>query len=233
MKKASEYPSSQSLDILLSTTHIVGYRESAEQINQIICNALPVEDEKSFVSKALDFQNGTQILSQQSQQEFKSKTNLPLSVRLQQEARVMYLNNSLINEGICNGTIGVITDLNKNTLNVQIAFCIHGAIVHKWITQQTNYFYAAGQHASRTQFPLQNSFALTVHKTQSLTLPKISIDLAQLFSPGQAYVAISRCPKWKQVQISSLDKNAFITDPEIVKEYRRLEKVTMQPLPSF
>ena len=103
----------------------------------------------------------------------------------------MYLNNSLINDGICNGTIGVITDINKQQPSIQVAFCVHGAIIQKRITRESAYFYSTGQHASRTQFPLQNSFALTVHKTQSLTLPLISLDLSQLFAPGQAYTALS------------------------------------------
>jgi ATP-dependent exoDNAse (exonuclease V) alpha subunit len=39
---------------------------------------------------------------------------------------------------------------------------------------------------------LQNAFALTVHKTQDLTLPEISLSLdQQIFSAGQAYVALS------------------------------------------
>ena len=43
---------------------------------------------------------------------FKLKTNLPPIVQLQPDARIMYLNNSLIEQGICNGTIGIITNLN-------------------------------------------------------------------------------------------------------------------------
>lgn len=132
---------------------------------------------------------------------------------------------------VYNGTIGVITDLNKDQPSVQVAFCIHGAIIHKWITRETVYFYSGGQHASRTQFPLQNSFSLTVHKTQSLTIPLISIDLSNLFAPGQAYTAISRSPKWDHIQIINLDRNAFIVDPNVVREYTRLEQIASQPLP--
>ena len=121
---------------------------------------------KWLIAEAIDFQEGTRIETQFSQREFKSKTNLPTTIRLQQGARVMFLNNSLIEHGICNGTIGIITDLDDDQTNVQVAFCIRGAIVHKWVTKQTAYFYNNGQRASRTQFPLQNSFSLTVHKTQ-------------------------------------------------------------------
>jgi len=162
---------------------------------------------------------------------FKLKTNLPLTVRIQQGSRIMFLNNSLIEKGICNGTIGVITDFDKNSHSVQVAFCVQSAIVHCWIQQHTSYFYAAGQRASRTQFPLQNSFALTIHKTQGLTLQKITVSLDHhIFSPGQAYVAISRCPTWENLNISALDRSAFITDSNVVKEYERLQRVAQQLL---
>ena len=57
----------------------------------------------------------------------------------------------------------------------KVAFCIRGAIVHKWVTKQTAYFYNNGQE----QFPLQNSFSLTIHKTQGLTLPNVTLALGQ------------------------------------------------------
>ena len=113
-----------------------------------------------------------------------------------------------------------------------MAFCIRGAIIHKDITKQTQRFYTNGQRASRTQFPLQNSFSLTVHKTQGLTLPKVSLALDnQFFSPGQAYVALSRCPSWDQIQIQSFHKNAFITNTEVLQQYERLERIASNPLP--
>jgi len=230
-KKAAEYSSSQSLDNLLTTTHIVAHRESANQINRTICNALPVDNEKFLISEAIDLIQDTQVSPNQTQSEFKSKTNLPESGRLQPGARVMFLNNTLIKEGICNGTIGVATDLNNDDSTVEVAFSVRGAIIHKQIMQTTAYFYASGQRASRTQFPLLNSFGLTIHKTQSVTLPNVSAELAQLFAPGQAYVALSRPKTWADVQIVNLHRNSFITDPEVIQEYLRLEEIAKQPLP--
>ncbi|GBC10072.1 hypothetical protein RclHR1_09310007 [Rhizophagus clarus] len=208
-EKAANYNNNQSSDTLLTTTHIVGYCETSTQINNTICNILPINNDKYLISESIDV----------------------LEVRLQQGARVMYLNNSLSEDGICNGTIGVITDLNKQHPSVQVAFCTHGAIIQKWITRETVYFYLGGQHASRTQFPLQNSFSLTVHKTQSLTLPNTSLDLSQLFAPGHAYTAISRCPKWENIQIINLDRDSFKVDPNVIKEYSRLKQIASQPLP--
>ena len=139
----------------------------------------------------------------------------------------------MIREKICNGTIGVIIDVNKTDPSVQVAFCIQGAIVHKWIARQTAYFHVDGQCASRTQFPLLNSFALTVHKTQSVTLSQITLDLSHFFAFGQAYSALSRCKAWNHVQITGLHKDAFIVDPAVIQEYERLESIAANPLNSF
>jgi hypothetical protein len=57
----------------------------------------------------------------------------------------------------------------------------------------THGFYIGGAPACRWQFPIQNAFALTVHKTQGLTLPSVCLELDEtIFAYGQAYIAIIR-----------------------------------------
>ena len=48
---------------------------------------------------------------------------------------------------------------------------------------------------------------------------------------GQAYVAISHCPTWDKLNIVSLYKDVCITDPSIIEEYTRLQKLAKQHLP--
>src|SRR5581483_5375274 len=140
---------------------------------------------------------------------------------LQQGARVMYLKNDLMNQHVCNGIIGVVTNIDQSSLEVRVAFSVTGGIVDVGIKRETATFTIDGKPASRHQFPLQNAFALTVHKTQGLTLPEVSLNLdQQIFSAGQAYVALSRCSNWSKVHLATLHPSAFITDKLMIEEYK-------------
>lgn len=94
------------------------------------------------------------------------------------------------------------------------------------VTVITRFFIISGITYSRTQYPLQNAFALTVHQTQSLSLNNISLALdGCLFSPGQAYTALSRATTLAGVNLTHLDKAAFLVDQEAVIECGRLENL--------
>jgi ATP-dependent DNA helicase PIF1 len=139
-------------------------------------------------------------------------------------ARVMFLDNSLFDRGICSGTTGVVTEVDDDA--VRIAFSCDGAINDTIVRRVTHYFTLNGARAQRTQFPLQNAFALTIHKTQGSTLPHITVPLdEQMFANGQAYVALSRVPAWNRLAISCLSRDAFRCDPAVMAEYARLETV--------
>jgi len=65
---------------------------------------------------------------------------------------------------------------------------------------------------------------LTVHKTQGLTLPEVSLFLDdQIFLAGQAYIILSRCSNWSNIYIFFLNPSVFIVDQSMIKEYERLE----------
>jgi ATP-dependent DNA helicase PIF1 len=46
--------------------------------------------------------------------------------------------------------------------------------------------------ASRVQVPVRHAWAMTVHKSQGLTIRRLAVDMNKFFAPGQAYVALSR-----------------------------------------
>ena len=226
-QRHSEFLNQPLIDILLNTTHIVGFKQTAQQINTIVCNILPIFENRFLILQVTDFINSQQWNIQETNKMLKPKTNLPSCLCLQQGARVIYLNNSLIEQGICNGIIGIITNVNHLEQYVRVAFSVKGSIIDIDIYKQTHYFELNGFNCHRTQFPLQNSFALTVHKTQGLTLPRVSLTLDEnIFSLGQAYVALSRCSSWENVSISHLDRSAFMTDQDVISEYERLNHIS-------
>ena len=83
----------------------------------------------------------------------------------------------------------------------------------------------------RHQFPLQNVFALAVHKTQGLTLPHVTLTIDQnMFAPGQIYVAMSRSPSWNSMDIFDFDFDSLKVNKNVVNEYRRLRMLNKKGL---
>src|SRR4051812_38703162 len=88
---------SQNCRAMISTTCVIGLCDTLEKINSLICENLPFGDQCSYpiVSVVLDM------------------LNPPKLVAIQEEARVMFLNNRLFEHNIRNGTIGMDTFLTK------------------------------------------------------------------------------------------------------------------------
>ena len=62
----------------------------------------------------------------------------------------MYLKNNLIDQNICNGTVGVVTDIDLENLEVRVAFSIVGGIIDIAIKKETITFLIDGKPASRS-----------------------------------------------------------------------------------
>lgn len=80
--------------------------------------------------------------------------------------------------------------------------------------------YGKNKHviASVLQIPLKLAYAITIHKSQGMTLDQAIIDVKHVFACGHAYVAISRVRSLEGVHLQSKLTKGFLSVDEEVKE---------------
>lgn len=67
-----------------------------------------------------------------------------------------------------------------------------------------------------TQFPLRLAWAITVHKSQGMSLDGAVMDLSSVFEYGQGYVALSRVRRLSGLHLIGWNNRAVEVHPEIV-----------------
>ena len=71
--------------------------------------------------------------------------------------------------------------------------------------------------ASIRQMPLKFAWAITVHKSQGMTLDAAEIDLSRAFDRGMGYVALSRVKRLENISLLGLNEIALQVSPRIKK----------------
>jgi ATP-dependent DNA helicase PIF1 len=120
--------------------------------------------------------------------------------------------------GIVNGTRGVIVDVKSRCVIIKK---INGNIIeikyHKSICVEDKDVYVC-------YIPLKLAYALSIHRSQGMTLDAIEIDIgSKIFAAGQAYTALSRAQSLNSVKIKSISKKSFIVNPSVIEFYKKIE----------
>ena len=132
-------------------------------------------------------------------------------VMLARSARVMLTSNLWVEVGLVNGAMGTVeaicykdTTLPHLPVAVMVRFDHYtGPTVHDEtvpITPIRRSWSSSGGQCSRLQLPLKLAWAVTIHKSQGLTLDKVVIDIGKKeFSCGLTFVACSRVRKLRDI----------------------------------
>ena len=70
---------------------------------------------------------------------------------------------------------------------------------------------------SRTQIPLMAAWAMTVHKSQGMTLSRVIVDLGESFEEGQDYVALSRARGLEGLKVERLARRERSCNPQVLQ----------------
>ena len=151
------------------------------------------------------------------------KRNLlvPELLELKLDAEVMFCANDF-DAGFVNGTRGRVIDFTKNGDPIVLTTDGHEIVAgdHTW-----RLFHDRGfEIASVTQKPLRLAWAVTVHKSQGLSLDAAIIDLSQAFTPGMGYVALSRVRSLEGLYLMGMNEQALMMNQQIAKFDKELKK---------
>lgn len=89
-------------------------------------------------------------------------------------------------------------------------------------------------YVHRTQFPICLAYAITILKSQGLSLNNALIDIgSSVFSCGQAYVALFRVTRLEGVHLINLDYGNIKAQKSAIDEYNRLRSTYRPDLPNI
>ena len=153
--------------------------------------------------------------------EFLAKNSItPVRLVLKVGARVMVTSN-LTNEAgeliAVNGQCGTLEAMGEDVVFVRL----DGGVTVQIDPRTWTYDPQRDDSGIMTQIPLRPAYALTIHKSQGLTLDRAHIDIRAAREPGQAYVALSRLRSLEGLFLKEWIKGVHVSEAAI-NFYRNL-----------
>lgn len=146
----------------------------------------------------------------------KSTMLAPELLTLKVGAAVMALRNDT-NQQYVNGSLGTVVDFvaNRDGDEYPMVRFDNGHIV---VMQPAAWEMMDGETvlASVKQVPLRCAWAITIHKSQGMTLDRARMDLRRTFASGMGYVALSRVESMNGLYLDGINDRAFLVSPQAV-----------------
>lgn len=186
-------------------------KKFADQINQF--ELMTIDEEQHIYLKLFTPEvSGGPIKDELEKQKGMYEDKLILKVGSQ----VMCIANISQDEGIVNGSQGIIIGFVNGYPEVKFKHITRVIQPHKWINDKYEDY-------GISQIPLILSWAITIHKAQGITLDNAMINIgSSVFEYGQAYVALSRLTSREGLYIKSLDIAKIRANPKVIDFYKKI-----------
>lgn len=137
----------------------------------------------------------------------------PEILNLKKGAKVIFIKNDK-NREYQNGTLGEVIDFDVSNMPIVKTFSGKTICVGPDCWQYAN---DDGKVlAEISQLPLRYAWAITVHKSQGMTLDEAEIDLSKAFGTGMGYVALSRVRKFENIKLLGIKDDALKINKNVV-----------------
>ena len=203
------------LDIAFNPTKLYTHNLDVDKINTDELNKLP--------SPACEFEYTSQGAKSNIEKIFKSSMVQEKMV-LKKDAVVMFIKNNP-EKGYINGTTGIVIDFSKDE-NLPIVKLSNGYTVKVPLEDWSMENDKGSITAKVSQLPLKLAWAITIHKSQGMTLDSAQIDLSKTFEVGQGYVALSRIKNIEGLKLIGFNDTALMVDPLILSIDDRIKQAS-------
>ena len=182
-----------------------------KNIDVDLVNARELQKLTAAGSASQDYKKSTS--SNPAAKSWAQSCKIPDAVSLCEGAQVMLTWNLDIKSQLCNGSRGIVTSLNPEGVHVEF---VHTSRFIPYITVE----HPENNEVWVKYLPLRLAYALTVNKSQSMTLDAVVIDMdagpaSRDFLYGKYYTAVSRVRNLSDIIIKNANKRLFIAHPDI------------------
>jgi ATP-dependent DNA helicase PIF1 len=153
----------------------------------------------------------------------------PKDLYLKVGARVMFLINKEIESGLINGSTGEVISIGSSDSQGEVTVKFDNGVTMSFGPEiVARVIVDKEEVARRIQVPLRLAWAISIHKSQGMTLDKVHINAEGIFECGQAYVALSRVRTKEGLSVVNMQPEYVMANQKAVEFYKSLQEETCQ-----